>query len=90
MLLRYVLNDFEYIPGAPFITGVTFVFKILLLSSSSSLTSPNRIIGLSFFWLIRLRVRHRCSSGTFRSVIAKLKSNVWYSLEHKKFSILFK
>ena len=49
MLLRYVLNDFEYIPGAPFITGVTFVFKILLLSSSSSLTSPNRIIGLSFF-----------------------------------------
>jgi len=31
MLLMYFLNDFEIVPGAPIITGVTFVFTLLLL-----------------------------------------------------------
>ena len=44
MLLTYFVNDFEIVPVAPIITGVTFVFTfhllllllLLLLSSSSS------------------------------------------------------
>jgi len=31
MLLMYCLNDFEIVPVAPIITGITFVFTLLLL-----------------------------------------------------------
>ena len=31
MLLTYFLNDFEIVPFAPIITGITFVFTLLLL-----------------------------------------------------------
>ena len=31
MLRRYFLNDFEMVPAAPVITGITFPFTLLLL-----------------------------------------------------------
>jgi hypothetical protein len=31
MLLTYFLNDFEIVPVAPIITGITVVFTLLLL-----------------------------------------------------------
>jgi hypothetical protein len=42
MLLTYFLNDFEMVPVAPIVTGITLVFTfhmrclLLLLSSSSA------------------------------------------------------
>ena len=41
MLLMYFLNDFELLPVAPIITGITLLLLLLLLlSSSSSSLSP--------------------------------------------------
>jgi hypothetical protein len=37
MLLRYFLNDFEMVPVAPVITGITFVFTLFLLFNHSPL-----------------------------------------------------
>lgn len=30
-VLRYCLNDFRVVPGAPVVNGITFVFTLLLL-----------------------------------------------------------
>ena len=37
MLLTYFLNDFEIVPVAPIITGITFVFTFHILQSSQLL-----------------------------------------------------
>ena len=49
MLLRYFLNDFEMVPVAPIITGITFVFTFHMRCISTLMSLYFRIFSASFF-----------------------------------------
>ena len=58
MLLMYFLNDFEIVPLAPIITGITFVFTFHMHCISIVRSSYFRIFSASFqshFCLLRLQ-----------------------------------
>jgi len=49
MLLTYFLNDFETVPVAPVVTGITFVFTFHMRCISIVRTLYFRILSASFF-----------------------------------------
>ena len=55
MLLRHFLNDFEMIPSAPIINGLTFVFTfhtLVFLMLSIYIFKSSRLLSRSYFHLI--------------------------------------
>ena len=76
MLLTYFLNDFEIVPVAPIITGITFLFTFHMRCISIII-----IIIIIFFYVITFRrmcAVHNmavfCSSLTFRIIIIIIMS----------------
>ena len=58
MLLTYFLNDFEIVPVAPIITGITFVFTFHMLCISivrSFILESSLFLFKSHFCLLRLQ-----------------------------------
>jgi len=54
MLLTYFLNDFEIVPVAPIITGITFVFTFQMRCISTVSSSYFRVFSTSFFFFFLL------------------------------------
>jgi hypothetical protein len=64
MLLRYFLNDFEMVPVAPIITGITsvFTFHILYFTIRFFSLKSFRLLSPSHFYLLKLQyLQHTCS-----------------------------
>ena len=52
VLLTYFLNDFEIVPVAPIITGITFVFTFHMRCISIAMSLYFRIFSVSLYLLI--------------------------------------
>ena len=63
MLLAYFLNDFETVPVAPIITGITFVFKFHMRCISIVRSLYFRIFSVSLLLLLLLLLLSSSSSS---------------------------
>jgi len=44
MFLTYFLNDCEIVPGAPIITGITFVVVVIIITTTTTNPPPPRYL----------------------------------------------